>query len=280
MKFSHAFLTRQTKYRLAGRFTLERPLGGRRCVVQAYDHESGKRVALKQGSPDRLGREWARLSTLSAKGILQPTLLFHAMGLMVFPWLKAGNLALRLRGDDISLLEGLGLLRQVGEAVCHCHRQGFIHGDIKPANIMPAWGGVLIDFTDASDIGIPVSQVVPCHLSPAFAAPGILRSQGMMRGSFDWFSLAVSLELLIRRQHPFSGKTILDISEHAWWSGHHCFDWKACCRGHEITQTEFMDVLDHCYHAVEQRCAEIHPTEDASLPSADVVREWSRVRTA
>ncbi|OQX38041.1 MAG: hypothetical protein B0D91_05320 [Oceanospirillales bacterium LUC14_002_19_P2] len=202
------------------------------------------------------------------------------MGLMVFPWLPSANLALRLLADDISPLEGLAVLKQVGEAVCHFHRQGVLHGDIKPANIIPALGGVLIDFTDASDIGMPVSQVIPCYLSPAFAAPGVLRNQGRMRESFDWFSMAVTLELMVFRQHPFSGKTILDISEHAWRSGHHCFDWKACCRGHEITPAEFMDVLDHCFHAVETRCAGVHQAEDASLPSAGVDREWSRVRTA
>ncbi|GAA4649170.1 hypothetical protein GCM10023116_14440 [Kistimonas scapharcae] len=280
MKVSDAFLSRQAKHRLAGRFTLASPFSDRRRVVQAYDHERGSQVALKQGSPEQLGREWTRLSTLSVRGILQPTLLLPAMGLMVFPWLKSDNFALRLRADDISLLEGLALLRQVGQAVCHCHRQGFIHGDIKPANIMPLLGGVLIDFTGASDIGMPVSQVIPCYLSPTFAAPGILRNQGVMRESFDWFSLAVALELLICRQHPFAGKSIIDMSEHAGRSGDHCFDWQACCKGHEITQAEFMGVLDYCYHAAEQRYAEIHPTEDGSLPSADVGREWSRARTA
>ncbi len=264
MKFSNEFLTRQAKDRLAGRFTLAGLFSEKRRAVKAYDHVRRDLVSLKQGDTGHLNMEWSRLSTISAKGILRPRLFLPAMGMIVFPWLHTDNLAIQLLTGGIAPLKGLAVLRQIGEAVCHCHRQGFIHGDIKPANIMSDCDGVLIDFAGASDIGMPVSEVIPCYLSPAFAAPGILRNQGRIRESFDWFSLAVTLELLIRRQHPFSGKTILDMPAHAWRSRQHCFDWKACNRGHEITQAEFMGVLGHCVHAVEQRCAGMHQTEGAS----------------
>ena len=272
MKFRGSFLARQALSRLAGRFTLDHPFDERQQVVKAYDHWCGSLVALKRGCSEQLVREWERLKQATGRGVLQPKALLPSVDVLVFPWSRSGNLASLIAADRIRLPQGLALLRQIGEVVARCHRQGFIHGDIKPANIMCSSGGVLIDFTYATDIGIAVSKVIPCYASPAFASPAILRNQGMMRESCDWFSLAVSLELLVRRQHPFSGKTILDIPAHTRITGGHCFNWQACSRGHEITYAEFMDVLDClCREAVH--CAETRQIEDGSSPSAGVGRE-------
>lgn len=69
---------------------------------------------------------------------------------MVMEYIEGQDLASYL--DDREVLseeEALRITRQVGDALSYVHNQGFLHRDVKPANIILRRGSldaVLIDF--------------------------------------------------------------------------------------------------------------------------------------
>ncbi|MBD1600381.1 protein kinase [Pseudomonas sp. CA3A] len=96
------------------------------------------------------------------------------------------------------------------EALCHCHEQGVLHGDLKPSNIMFAEGGLrLFDF----GLGRPMEGLLPglprlCRSriaawTPCYAAPEILEG-APLSATADVFGLACVLVELANGQHPFS----------------------------------------------------------------------------
>jgi serine/threonine protein kinase len=98
--------------------------------------------------------------------------------------------------------------RQVAEALQHLHEHGFLHGDLKPANlrIRPDGQAVLIDFGAARALsgtplgGVPPSSTLPSAppaptpVSLRYAAPELLDSRfGVVDQRADLHSLGLTL---------------------------------------------------------------------------------------
>lgn len=133
-------------------FQLVRRLGsgGMGTVWEALQEEPGRRVALKLVHPalagadqrERFRREAAALARLSHPGIAA----IHAAGTARAPWGDQPWVAMELV-DGLPLLEAahargldrlqrLELLIELCDAVDHAHRQGVLHRDLKPGNIL------------------------------------------------------------------------------------------------------------------------------------------------
>lgn len=54
---------------------------------------------------------------------------------MVMEYIEGGTLKNRIQ-NGLSAAQAVGILRQLASALGHAHRQGFIHRDVKPANIL------------------------------------------------------------------------------------------------------------------------------------------------
>lgn len=120
--------------------------------------------------------------------------------------------------------EALGYARQVAEALDVAHRQGVVHRDVKPANIMLSGAdpdlprrALLTDFGIAglasghgrSDI---TGRLDGMRATVAFASPEQLRG-GAVDGRSDQYSLACTLFTLLTGAQPYAGTNGLEVGQ-------------------------------------------------------------------
>lgn len=122
---------------------------------------------------------------------------------LVMRWLRGGSLRHALERGSWNLEPASRLLAQVGSALGYAHRQGVVHGDVKPANVLLDEEGhaYLSDFgiaarlTDREQPGSLVSS------SPAHLAPEELAGRPQTPSS-DLYALGVVAFELLTGQRP------------------------------------------------------------------------------
>ena len=135
---------------------------------------------------------------------------------LVMPWLTGRTLADRLAASDsFDLPEALWIARQVGEALEALWSAGWMHGDVKPANIhlSPEGHATLLDLGFARTPEETGSAVDRCVLGTVgYLAPesivSALRSD--IRG--DIYSLGVVLFEMLAGRRPFTGQTLAELA--------------------------------------------------------------------
>ncbi|MGH7752100.1 MAG: serine/threonine-protein kinase, partial [Gemmatimonadales bacterium] len=160
-------------------------------VYLADDRRHARRVAVKVLNPelaaslgaDRFLREIRIAAQLSHPHILPLIESGQAGGLLYYvtPHVPDGSLRQRLERDRrLPPAEALHIACEVGGALDFAHRQGFVHRDVKPENILFADGhAVLADFGIARACSSAESETVtevgltlgtPEYMSPEQAA--------------------------------------------------------------------------------------------------------------
>jgi WD40 repeat protein/DNA-binding SARP family transcriptional activator len=126
---------------------------------------------------------------------------------LVMRWLRAGSLRQALDRGPWNLGPARRLLSQVGGALAYAHRQGVVHRNVKPANVLldGDGNGYLSDFgiaarlDDSDDAGRPV--VSP----PAYVSPEELAGEPLTPRS-DIHGLGLlTFELLTGQRPPMDG---------------------------------------------------------------------------
>jgi len=171
---------------VAGRYRLAAHIGtgGTADVWRAYDESRDRAVTLKilRDPQDADARrhflaEARRLETLDHPSIVPVLGIHEALGdtLIAFAHVEGEPLD-RLTGAALAPRQIALLLIQLADAIEAFHSHGFVHLDLKPANVLMAADGRprLLDFGIAEPIGHPpeVPRGTPGYASPEVAAGG------------------------------------------------------------------------------------------------------------
>ncbi len=108
--------------------------------------------------------------------------------------------------------QALEIARQVAAALAYAHRQGVVHRDVKPDNILlHSDGRVLItDFGVARLQASDLTRTGEVLGTPHFMSPEQVLGEAV-DGRSDLFSLGVVLYLMVTGERPFQGDTISSI---------------------------------------------------------------------
>ncbi len=219
---------------LDGRYEVERSLdrGGMATVYLAFDRQLQRRVVVKipharlmadRSFRQRFLQEIRDLATHEHPAILR----IEASGehgdqpYAVMQYLGGGNLGERIhaQGGQQSRDEIMAWLPRVAEALDFVHRQGSLHRDVKPANILFDERGhaYLSDFGIATAIGAADPDAPTQELqreltvvgtfvgSPAYAPPEAI--DRLLTPAYDQYSLATVVYLALAGELPFQGTT-------------------------------------------------------------------------
>jgi serine/threonine protein kinase len=191
-------------------------------VYLAHDDELHRLVAIKVPHPGRVTcPEDAQLYLSEARAVAKldhPNVVpvYDVGSTEEFPvfvvsrHIDGTDLATRLRNGPLAFGQTAVLVTAVADALHHAHRQGLVHRDIKPGNI-------LVDKTDRpflADFGLAlkernIGKSASFAGSPAYMSPEQARGEGhQVDGRSDIFSLGVVLYEMLTGRRPFRGDTI------------------------------------------------------------------------
>ncbi|HAX77844.1 MAG TPA: serine/threonine protein kinase [Cyanobacteria bacterium UBA11372] len=213
-------MTWVTGQQLGGKYTIERELGrGRVGITYLAKDRSGNNFVIKTLNEDVLNQlsqsDRQRLESDFMREILKLKEFQHPHIVRVYDIFKEGQqsgiameyIAGVTLGDRAQPIlpqkEALGYIQQIGEALIEVHRQGLVHRDVKPENIIVRAGKnevVLIDFDLARDFDNPLTSR---GLKSDGFAPIEMYSKKLKRGAWtDIYSLAATLYVLLTGQKP------------------------------------------------------------------------------
>lgn len=198
--------------------------GGMADVYEAEDTRLGRRVALKILPPElgrqgefirRFEKEVRAAASLSHPGIVTVFEVGDADGIPFYAMqlLGGGDLCDRI-SRGIRPAEALTITREIAEAFEHAHARGFIHRDVKPANVMFDERGHAV----LTDFGIVKGTAAETRLTVAGAAIGTPRymSPEQARGQAvdartDLYSLGVVLFEMLEGCLPYDAPDAISV---------------------------------------------------------------------
>ena len=205
-----------------GRYFIESQIaqGGFAKVYLATDEELGRRVALKIPrlekfkTPAKL-REFLAEARIAAKlrhpgivTIFDVGQFANGANYIAMEYVAGQSLSDLMNAGRIPVPQAVDLLIKVAEAVHEAHRQGLVHRDLKPGNILIDDRGEprVVDF------GLAVHETAQAQMqgevagTPAFMSPEQFRGEvHRLDGRADIWSLGCVLYQLLTGRRPFNG---------------------------------------------------------------------------
>jgi tetratricopeptide (TPR) repeat protein/tRNA A-37 threonylcarbamoyl transferase component Bud32 len=207
---------------LADRYRLDDKIaeGGFAVVWEGYDLELRRAVAVKMPkagrliSTERFMAEARRVAGLKHPGVV-PVFDVGRNGescFIVSEFVEGGSLADRIAKDRPNSQESARLIAEVAETLAYAHRQGFIHRDIKPGNILIDRHGraLLADFGIARSPDDGAESGAVSFGTLAYMSPEQVQGQGVDHRA-DICSLGVVLYELLTGQLPHHGTDPVEV---------------------------------------------------------------------
>ncbi|MCU0673011.1 MAG: protein kinase [Myxococcota bacterium] len=212
---------------VGGRFELGRAIGagGMGTVHEALDRETKTKVALKRLRSkeavdlERFAREATVLAQLSHPGIVR-YVAHSASGedaWLAMEWLEGHTLAERLMREPLSIAETIALARLTAAALQVAHQRGFVHRDVKPANLFLEGGDPartkVLDFGIARGVvgGHPLTGTGAAIGTPHYMSPEQARAERSVGARTDVYALGVVLFEALAGLRPFEGETPIAV---------------------------------------------------------------------
>jgi serine/threonine protein kinase/Tfp pilus assembly protein PilF len=210
---------------LAQTYSIDRELGrgGMATVFLAQDSKHDRVVALKvlhpdlaaSLGPDRFLREIKLAARLNHPHILPLFDSGTADGMLyyVMPYVEGESLRERIdRDGKLPIDEAVRLTQGIASALDYAHRQGIVHRDVKPENVMLYEGmPMVMDFGIAKAVSAAGSETLTqtgmMVGTPAYVSPEQAAGEINLDGKSDQYSLACMLYEMIAGERPFSGNT-------------------------------------------------------------------------
>ena len=207
------------------RFTITREIGrgGTATVYLADDRKHGRQVAIKvlraeigaSVGAERFLREIGIVARLTHPHILPLIDSGDADGSLYYvsPFVSGGSLRERLIAEGtLSLRESLHIAEGVGSALDYAHRNGFVHRDVKPENILFTDGhAVLADFGVARACsGARADMVTESGMAvgtPAYMSPEQAAADETIGSASDVYSLACVIYEMLAGVPPIVGRS-------------------------------------------------------------------------
>ena len=216
---------------LLPRYVVESEIGrGTMAIVLlARDTKHDRPVAIKVLSPeltDAIGAQRFQREIEFVAGLNHPNILpLHDSGeaggfaYYVMPYLSGGSLRHRIeREGHLAQGDAVRIVREIADALGFAHRNGVIHRDVKPGNILLSEGHALLaDFgiahlaTGATETltGEGLALGTPAYLSPEQAS-----GSTDVDGRSDIYSLGCVLFEALTGQPPFTEPSVRTLLMH------------------------------------------------------------------
>ncbi len=197
--------------------------GGFGAVYRAFQPAVGREVAIKVILP-----EFANQPEFIRRFEVEAQLVAHLEDPHIVPlydyWrdpsgaylimrlLRGGSVRKSLNGDPWSLEAIAKLLEQIAGALTTAHRNGVIHRDLKPDNILldDERNAYLSDFGIAKVINPTTISNSLNLLSPAYAAPEQFKGEAVTPTT-DVYSFGIILYELLTGSHPFPKISVAEL---------------------------------------------------------------------
>lgn len=215
--------------KLGGQYRILRLLGrgGMGAVYLARDLTLEREVAIKVVTPasgatgmyDRFRREAKTAAKLSHPNIVP----LHAFGevegtpYFVMGYVRGESLADRMRRDGkLPEDEVRRILAEIADALDHAHRQGVVHRDVKPDNVLledASGRAMLTDFGIAKTMNRAeaLTQQGGVVGTPHFMSPEQAAGRADIDGRSDIYSLGVMGYAMLSGRLPFEGHSASDV---------------------------------------------------------------------
>lgn len=203
--------------------------GGYGQVFAAWDPDLERRVAIKalpadagETAKERFLRESKIAGGLDHPRIIPILRAADADGVpyIVMRYVSGGDLRQHIHLSPLTLERATSVIGQVAGALDHAHRNGLVHRDVKPANVLCAEDsddvyltdfGITRDLARTGDAGLTATGETVA--SPHYAAPEQLRGDEVEPAT-DIYGLGCTLFEALTGRVPFPGETSQVVAGH------------------------------------------------------------------